>query len=441
MSRQVIRPAKRLLGEILVPGDKSISHRALLVAGVGEGLCSISGLSSSEDVAATTAALASLGVVISNHNPEVERRKQSTRGLDSQILVEGTGWQGLRESARSIFCQNSGTTARTLAGVLAGRPFATTLEGDHSLSSRPMRRVIDPLTKMGASIKATDDRLPMTIVGGGLQGIDFESPVASAQVKTAVLLAGLQASGTTSVGEPTLSRDHTERLLEYLGVFIEKTPDRLIVKSTNIRNASSLNVPGDLSSAAFLLVAAALLPGSDVTIRSLGLNPTRSGILDVLRAFGAEVAVSEERVACGEPVGTVTVRSGDRKPLYVGGELVPRTIDELPLVAVLGAFGEGTTRIADAAELRVKESDRIAAMAEGLAALGATVDTAPDGMTIRGGSGLRGGDVSSRGDHRIAMALAVAGSAAQGDTAIEGWEAVGVSYPEFLRDLKLLIET
>jgi 3-phosphoshikimate 1-carboxyvinyltransferase len=295
---------------------------------------------------------------------------------------------------------------------------------------------------MGASIEGPDggERLPIAITGGRLSGIDFSSPVASAQVKTALVLAGMQAEGTTTYAEPQPSRDHTERMLKYLGASIEESADRLIVKSTYLQNASSLSVPGDLSSAAFALVAAAVVPGSEVRITGVGLNPTRTGILDVLRVFGAEVLVDGVEEVCGEPRGTVTVRPGDRRPVEVAGSDIVRTIDELPLVGVLGAFAEGETVIRDAAELRVKESDRIATLAQGLTAMGATVETFADGMSIKGHGDLSGGTVHSRGDHRIAMALAVAGLAAKGETEIDGWDAVGVSYPEFLADIEALIE-
>jgi len=440
MSRQIIKPAKRLAGELRVPGDKSISHRALLIAGIGEGDCAISGLSTADDVSATRAALEALGVVISHTNSQVEVLKPSTGTLDSQILVEGRGLAALRPSPDAIFCQNSGTTARCLAGILAGRPFETRLDGDDSLRRRPMGRVIEPLHKMGATVEATDDRLPLLIRGSDLTGIDYRSPVASAQVKTAVLLAGLQASGKTAFHEPSPSRDHTERILEFLGVPIERSIDRLIVKSTDIRNASSLSVPGDLSSAAFLLVAAAILPGSEVTVRDVGLNPTRAGILDVLRRFGADVSISRQRDECGEPRGDVTVRAADRRPVEIAGAEIVRTIDELPLVAVLGAFSEGETVIRDAAELRLKESDRIATLAAGLRAMGMEVRVFDDGMAVAGPAKLQGAGVESAGDHRIAMALAVAGLAAEAPTEVSGWESVAVSYPEFGRDLDALAE-
>jgi 3-phosphoshikimate 1-carboxyvinyltransferase len=440
MSRQIITPARSVAGELTVPGDKSISHRAVLIASVGDGDCRIGGLSTAEDVEASRGAMEALGVVISNDNPQVESLKQSTRRLDRELLVEGRGWDGLKAPATTIFCQNSGTTARTLLGVLAGRPFKAQLDGDASLRGRPMARVVDPLRQMGASIAGEGEHLPLEISGGGLRGIGYASRVASAQVKTALILAGMQAAGETVYSEPEISRDHTERILKYLGASIEESADQLIIKSTYIQNASSLSVPGDLSSAAFALVAAAILPGSEVTITGVGLNPTRTGILDVLTDFGAAVEIEGLKEVCGEPRGTVTVRAGDRRPIQVAGGLIVRTIDELPLVGVLGAFAEGETVVRDAAELRVKESDRIATLAAGLEALGARVETFPDGMSIKGPSKLRGAAVDPKGDHRIAMALAVAALGAEGQTEVSGWEAVGVSYPEFLSDLESLIE-
>jgi 3-phosphoshikimate 1-carboxyvinyltransferase len=440
MSRQVITPAERVVGELKVPGDKSISHRALMIAGIAEGDCTLSGLSSAADVAATQAAMDALGVVISHSNPHVKVAIPSSRPLDREILVEGRGFAGLRAPTDAIFCQNSGTTARCLAGLLAGRPFEATLDGDDSLRRRPMGRIMEPLRRMGATIEAVDDRLPLVIRGNELAGIDYRSPVASGQVKTAILLAGLQARGATAFEEPSLSRDHTERMLEYLGVPIERSTDRLIVKSTNIRNASSLSIPGDLSSAAFLLVAAAILPGSQVSVLDVGVNPTRAGILDVLRRFGADVDVVNRRDVCGEPRGDVTVRAGDRRQVDISGEEIARTIDELPLVAVLGAFAEGESTIRDAAELRVKESDRISTLAAGLRAMGADVRVFDDGLAVKGPATLRGTKVETAGDHRIAMALAIAGLAADGPTEISGWESVAVSYPEFNLDLASLAE-
>lgn len=442
MSGLLVRPARRLHGSLRVPGDKSISHRALMLAAVGEGECSIQGLSSSLDVRATRAALQCLRATISDSHPQVEDEVRSSRAFDFQILVRGRGWEGLAAPTEVLDCANSGTTARTLLGVLAGRPLQATLDGDASLRGRPMLRVVEPLRSMGAGIEGPGggDRLPLVIRGGPLTGIEHRLAVASAQVKTALILAGLQAAGETRISEPHPSRDHTERLLAHLGVQIDRDINQLVVRSTNIRNVSSLSIPGDLSSAAFLLVAGSLLPGSEVRVEEVGLNPTRTGILDVLRSFGADVRVADARESCGEPRGTVVVRAGDRRPLTLGAEDVPRTLDELPLVAVLGALAEGETVIHGAAELRVKESDRISAIARGLAAMGARIDALPDGLAVHGPCRLRGASVDAGGDHRIAMALAVAALAAEGETSIEGWESVAVSYPEFERDLEALLE-
>jgi 3-phosphoshikimate 1-carboxyvinyltransferase len=426
-----------------VPGDKSISHRALLISAVGEGDCRIEGLSDSLDVGATRSVLVSLGVMISsNAQSQVEAHKLSTGAFDWEILVGGQGWDALRAPVGLLDCANSGTTARSLIGVVAGRPFETSLDGDKSLKRRPMLRVVEPLRSMGASIEGGDGGryLPLHVRGGRLVGIEHRSPVASAQIKTCLMLAGMQASGETAIEEPGTSRDHSERMLEYLGVSIERSPNRVVVKSTNIQNASSLSVPGDLSSAAFLLVGGAILPGSEVTVHDVGLNPTRTGILDVLERFGAEVVTSDVHDVCGEPRGSVTVRAGDRRPVTIGGSDIARTVDELPLVAVLGAYAEGDTVLADAAELRVKESDRIASMAGGLRAMGARVDTTPDGLVVRGTGGLRGASVDAAGDHRIAMALAIAGLGAEGSTGISGWESVAISYPGFLTAVEDLVE-
>lgn len=442
MRRQIVSPASLVRGIVGMPGDKSISHRCLLFSGVGENACELRGLSPSDDVIATRRALEQLGVVIRLSNGEPEASELSSKELDRKILVHGTGWNGLKAPASPLFCQNSGTTARTLIAVVAGRPFNTVLEGDASLTRRPMGRVVEPLRRMGARIEGAGDgdRLPLEVRGGALAGITHRSDVASAQVKTCMLIAGLQATGETSFQEPATSRDHTERLLRFLGVSIDKLTDRLTVKATNIRNASSLSIPGDVSSAAFLLVAAAILPGSEITVRDVGLNPTRTGILDVLKRFGAEVAVINERQVCGEPRGDVTVRPGDRKSVVVEGADVPRTVDELPLVAVLGAFAEGETVIADAAELRIKESDRISTMAAGLSAMGAMVEMMPDGLSIKGPAKLRGARVDPAGDHRVAMALAVAALGADGPSEIAGAECVSVSYPKFWEDLERLSE-
>src|SRR3989441_1231326 len=331
---------------------------------------------------------------------------------------------------------NWGTTMRLLAGILAGQPFEAELTGDASLRSRPMDRIVEPLSQMDARIAALGDGRfpPLRITGGPLRGISYTLPVASAQVKSAVLLAGLFARGETTVIEPTLTRDHTERMLAWFGAPIHRQPGRVSVTSGALRGRE-LAVPGDISSAAFVLTAGAARPGSEVIVEGVGLNPTRTGVLDVLRAMGADVAVRHPTVRCGEPVGAVTVRGRRLRGVRIGGSLIPRVIDELPVLCVIATAAEGETVISDAAELRVKESDRIAVIARGLRALGGEVEERPDGLTVYG-SRLHGGRVGSAGDHRIAMAFAVAGLLAGGPVTVEGAESIAVSFPEFTRVLR-----
>jgi 3-phosphoshikimate 1-carboxyvinyltransferase len=429
-----VRPAKRVEGTLLVPGDKSISHRALMLASVGVGSCRLSNISSAADVGASETAMRLLGVVMSNDQSLVEEEGEAHRDSESQILVEGRGWTGLKETDAVLDCANSGTTARTIMGLLAGRPFMSSIDGDHSLRARPMDRVVDPLSRMGARFDR--DTLPLKLHGGRLRGIEYDLPIASAQVKTAVILAGLQAEGETVIIEPAPSRDHTERMLAYLGIPIDKQINRLIVKPTEIQNASVIEVPGDISSAAFVLVAAALLPGSEVRVPHVGVNPGRIGILEVLQRFGAQVGLDDQKEVSGEPRATVSVRAGDRRSLEITAAEVPAILDELPLVALLGACAGGETIVSGARELRVKESDRIAAIVDGLREMGADIEALPDGFIVRGGRTLTGATVDSRGDHRIAMTLAVAGLVATGSTAVQGWEAVPVSYPGFAADLE-----
>lgn len=432
-----ISPCHSIGGSIRVPGDKSISHRALLVAAMGEGRMTVRGLSPSADVASSLGAISALGVRPSHSQDDVERWRISSQDRDFQILLDSQGLGSLAAPG-TIDVGNSGTTIRLLAGILAGSRVAVTLDGDDSIRRRPMGRVIRPLRAMGARIDAGEnERAPFTVHGSPLRGVRHELQVSSAQVKSALLLAGLTAEGETTVQEPSRSRDHTERLLRYLKVPIHESPDGLSVSSTNIRNAS-VTVPGDLSSAAFFLVAAAVLPDGDVTITDVGVNPTRTGILEILRRYGAAVSIEDERAVCGEPVGTVRVRAGDRRALDVSGSLVVDAIDELPLLGVLGAFAEGETRLADARELRVKESDRIAAVVDLLTRMGADAEATPDGFVVRGPARLRGARIDPRGDHRIAMAAAVAALGAEKTTTVEDWACVGVSYPGFAADLDRL---
>ncbi len=410
-------PAGRLAGRIRVSGDKSISHRAALIGALAHGDTVIHNFLRADDCLHTVACLRALGV-------EVEER-------GARILVHGRGMHW-RAPAAVLDAGNSGTTVRLLAGILAGQPFTSEITGDASLRARPMDRVIAPLTQMGAHLVALGGGRfpPLRITGGMLRGIAYTLPVASAQVKSAVLLAALQAEGTTTVVEPMATRDHTERMLAWFGARIDH--ERAMIRlGPGPLSGREVVVPGDISSAAFLLAAAAALPGSDVTVEDVGLNPTRTGVLDVLQAMGVDMTVEVKAEVAGEPVGRVTVRGGPLRGVRIGGALVPRVIDELPVLCVVATAAAGPTVITDAEELRVKESDRIGALAQGLRALGGLVEERPDGMTITGHP-LRGGQVDAGGDHRVAMAFAVAGLLAQGPVTVEGAEAVAVSFPEFV---------
>jgi len=417
--RATVRAAPRLQGEVRLPGDKSISHRALILNAVAGGRARIGGLSDGADVASTAGCLRALGV-------EIEAGH-----------VEGCGLDGLREPGGSLDCGNSGTTMRLLAGLLAGRPFPVTLVGDESLSRRPMDRVATPLRMMGARAETGPLR-----VGGRrpLCGIEYRSPMASAQVKSAVLLAGLSAEGTTTVVEPAATRDHTERMLAAMGAQIER--DGLAVAVTapaGELRPLDVDVPGDLSAAAFWLVAAGLHAAGDVCVPGVGVNPTRTALLDALEGCGVRIARRNPRLQGVEPVADLEVAPAlAGRPLEIGGALAAELIDELPVLAVAAALLPGTSRITGAGELRVKESDRVAAMTAGLSAMGAAVRELPDGWEIRGPRHLEGARVDSGGDHRVAMALAVAGLLADGETEIEGAECVDISYPGFWDALEAL---
>ena len=417
----VVSPAGRLRGRVRVPGDKSISHRAALIGALARGDTVIHDFLRADDCLHTVSCLRALGVGIEDEG--------------SRLIVRGMGprW---RAPMTPLDAGNSGTTMRLLAGILAGQPFQTELTGDASLRTRPMDRIVEPLSRMGARIVASGDGRfpPLRISGGSLRGITYTLPVASAQVKSAVLLAGLLAEGPTTVVEPTPTRDHTERMLAAFGAPIRRDGDRVSVTAAALRG-HEVRVCGDISSAAFLLAAAAAMPGSELTVEHVGLNPTRTGFLDVLRALGAEVDVRQTGEDTGEPVGAVTVRGRRLRGVRIGGSLIPRVIDELPVLCVIATAAEGETVISDAAELRVKESDRIAVIARGLRALGGEVEERPDGLTVYG-SRLRGGRVGSAGDHRIAMAFAVAGLLADGPVTVEGAESIAVSFPEFTRVLR-----
>lgn len=420
-----IPPAPRgIRGEIHLPGDKSISHRAILFAALARGESCIRGCSLGEDNLRTIRAVQLVGVDIAQQ--------------DTAVIVRSRGWDAFQPpSDATIDCGNSGTTMRLLSGILAGCSFTSRLDGDASLRRRPMGRVIDPLRLMGATIESEGGQhcAPLRISGqnGTLTGITYTSSVASAQVKSAILLAGLHASGRTTVIEPARSRDHTERLLPAFG-------GRLVVQGRTISvdggtplHAQDVDIPGDLSSAAFFIAAALLLPHSELRIRQIGLNPTRTGIVDIFRAMGAQIETHNARNVCGEPVGDLVVRSSSLRGIAVDGELIVRAIDELPMLAVAMAFAHGTSVIRGAAELRVKESDRIRALAVALAALGVTVEELPDGLVITGQGRVRGGTVHSQGDHRVAMALSVAGLGSDEGVVVQEPECIAISFPGYYR--------
>ena len=418
-------PAGRLRGTLQVPGDKSISHRYALLAAIAAGPSRVSGYAPGADCAATLACLSALGVNI----------RRSEEGL---IEIAGRGLGGLSAPRSPLDARNSGTTMRLLAGILAAHPFETTIIGDASLSRRPMRRVMEPLSRMGAALEsAADGRPPLRIQGTALHAIDYDMPVASAQVKSAVLLAGLHAAGTTVVREPVTTRDHTERALRAFGVPPKVEGAAILVEGGRDLAGATLHVPGDASSAAFFGIAAAAVPGSDVRIERVGLNPSRIAWVDVLRRTGARVDVEIEGETGGEPWGTIRVRHSALSPFEIAPADVPAVIDELPALAALATHGGGI-RVTGAGELRAKESDRISAVVAGLRALGAEAEELPDGFVVRGADPPGGGVADAAGDHRLAMAFAVAALGARRPCTITGADAVAVSYPGFFADLERL---
>ena len=425
-----VAPIRRLQGEAEVPGDKSVSHRAALLGALAEGVSEIHGFLEAEDCLRTLAAIQALGAEV-------------TRKAPGHYRIAGSGLRGLSEPSDLIDCGNSGTMARLLPGVLTGLPFWTLLTGDASLRGRPMGRIAEPLRAMGATIvgRAEGTRLPLAIRGSATpKAIDYATPVASAQIKSAVLLAGLAADGPVSVTEPAPSRDHSERMLRRFGARLT-TVERTVRLVPGPLRPTSVVVPGDISSAAFLLVAGAIVAEAQVTLHRVGVNPTRTGVLDVLQAMGARVAT--DRLADeGEPTASLTVTSGALRPSEIGGAaLIPRLIDEVPVLAVLAAVAPGVTVVRDARELRVKESDRIAAVARELGKMGAAIEERPDGMAIAGGRRLHGARVASGGDHRIAMALAVAALVADGETLVDDVACVATSFPGFADLLNALAGT
>ncbi len=416
---RTIAPSRGLKGEIVVPGDKSISHRAIMFASLAEGSSLIRGLLRGEDCLSTLAAFQQMGV-------RVEER-------GGELLIEGRGLRGLQEPGDVINCGNSGTTMRLMSGILAARPFFSVLSGDKYLRRRPMARIIEPLLGMGAQIIGRENgtKAPLAIQGGMLRAGEYHSPVASAQVKSAVLLAGMQVEGETRVFEPHLSRDHSERMLRYFGVDIQSFAGGASVCGPATLQGREVDVPGDISSAAFFLVAALITPGSELLLKNVGVNPTRSGIIDILQRMGGSIELLNQRELSGEPVADFLVRHSTLRGIEIGGELVPRAIDEFPVVSVAAVFAEGETLIRDARELRVKETDRIAAVCDTLSKVGGKVEPLEDGLRIIGTGRLQGGRVNSFGDHRIAMSMAVAAQAASAEVTIEDTGCTATSFPNF----------
>ncbi len=421
-----IEPVPALVGHIAVPGDKSISHRVVLIGAICEGETRISGFGRSRDTEATVAAVRALGVRVDEQDVDT-------------LTVHGVGLRGLVAPSEALDCGNAGTLMRLLAGVLAGQDGRFELVGDESLSSRPMERVAEPLRRMGARMETVDGHAPLVVEGGLLQAIDYELPVPSAQVKSAVLLAGLLAEGETTVVEPLPTRDHTERLLERAGASVRRRPQSVSVQGADQLSLEYLEIPGDFSSAAALLVAAVTVPGSDITVHGVGLNPRRIGLLDILERMGARVAIYNRRPIGGEPAGDVQVRSSELVGATVTLAEVPTVVDELPLLALAACHARGETVLSGAAELRVKETDRIAGVVEELRRIGAHIRATPDGFRIRGvPARLRGGTFDARGDHRLAMLGAAAGVSSRDGVQLQDAEAVETSFPGFFRVLEQL---
>jgi 3-phosphoshikimate 1-carboxyvinyltransferase len=414
------RPGGSLSGRLRVPGDKSISHRSIMLGSLAEGVTRVSGFLEGADSLATLAAFRAMGVTIAGPD-------------DGRLEINGAGLHGLRAPQGPLYLGNSGTSMRLMSGLLAGQSFDVTLTGDPSLSGRPMKRVTEPLSDMGARIDTSvEGTAPLNIHGGQpLHGIEYAMPVASAQVKSCLLLAGLYADGRTCVSEPAPTRDHTERMLHGMGYPVEHGDGRVCVEGGHALQAVDIDIPADISSAAFFLVGATIAPGSDLVLQHVGMNPTRTGIIDILRMMGARITVDKERDVGGEPVADLRVQFANLAGIEIPTELVPLAIDEFPVIFIAAACAEGRTVLSGAAELRVKESDRIQVMADGLRALGVVAEATPDGMIIDGGA-IDGGSIDSHGDHRIAMAFAMAALRAHGEIEIRDCANVNTSFPGFV---------
>ena len=422
-----ILPAKGLRGQVRVPGDKSISHRAVMLGALARGETEIEHFLFGEDCLSTIGIIRALGVQVITEN--------------NRVVVRSGGMDALQEPENILDAGNSGTTIRLMAGVLSGCPFFSVLTGDNSLRQRPMGRVIKPLTAMGARITARkgNSKAPLAIQGGILKAMEYYSPVASAQVKSAVMLAGLLTEGVTTVIEPARSRDHTERMLKYFGARVEVDEQRVSIWGRPDLTGKRITIPGDISSAMFFIAAGITVPGAELEILNVGINPTRAGALEILKDMGADITLQNRREVNCEPVADLHVRGSLLKGTHIGGEIIPKLIDEIPVLAVVAAQAKGETVVRDAAELRHKESDRITAVVRLLGSLGADVIERPDGFVVRGGRQLKGAPCDSFGDHRMAMAAAVAGLSACGPTTISGAECVDISYPYFFDTLNGII--
>lgn len=423
---KVLKQAGPLSGEITVPGDKSISHRAVMFGSLAEGTTRIRGFLKGADCLSTIDCFRKMGI-------EIEETEE-------EIIVHGKGLNGLTAPTEVLDVGNSGTTTRLISGILSGQPFTTRLSGDASLNSRPMKRIMKPLRLMNASIQSEqgNDCAPLIIQGGSLHAIHYDSPVASAQVKSCVLLAGLYADGKTSVTEPALSRDHTERMLRSFGAEVVSEGTTCTITPPDTLHAQNILVPGDISSAAFFIVAGLITPNSCITIHNVGVNQTRAGIIKVCLDMNADITLLNEREQNGEPVADIMVKSSSLTGTVIEGDIIPTLIDELPVIALMACFAKGRTIIRDAHELRVKESDRIDLVSRNLLAMGADVTPTDDGFIINGGQPLHGTNIDSKMDHRIAMTFSIAGINAEGETVISESECVDVSYPEFYEQLECL---
>ncbi len=421
-----LHPVSRLRGEVTVPGDKSISHRSVMFGSIAKGTTEIHNFLEGADCLSTIGCFRSMGIDI-----------EQSHGV---VTIRGNGLRGLTAPGHVLDCGNSGTTTRLISGILAPQRFNVMLTGDESIQKRPMKRIIEPLSMMGADITSLCDNgcAPLAIRGTGLHGIHYHSRVASAQVKSAVLLAGLYAEGETSVTEPKLSRNHTELMLRFFGADVTSEGTTATVKPAKELYGGRIQVPGDISSSVYFVAAGLIIPNSEILIRNVGINPTRDGLIRVCRMMGADLTLLNENHDYSEPTADLLVRTSNLRGTVIEGDVIPAMIDELPTVALMACFAEGTTIIRDAAELKVKESNRIAIMVQNLTAMGADVEETEDGMIIHGGKPLHGAVIDTKKDHRIAMTFAVAAMAAEGETEILDADCVNISYPEFYRDLTRL---